>query len=72
MFYMKNARFTPVNIERSTFQKLKRMKIARSFTTGKVPTYSQMIDDMINDVEKVNPVTYKAYVDIMRNSDTDE
>ena len=44
--------FIPVNLPASTVKKIKKLKIAYSFTSGRIPSYEDMFDMLIESVEK--------------------
>lgn len=53
--------FIPVNLPASTVKKIKKLKIAYSFTSGRIPSYEDMFDMLIESVEKSNPALYNIF-----------
>jgi len=60
--------FTPVNLPSETIGKLRRLKIALSFSSGKLPSYSDVIDTLIESLEKTNPGLYNTYLNVKDTS----
>lgn len=64
--------FIPVNLPASTVKKIKKLKIAYSFTSGRIPSYEDMFDMLIESVEKSNPALYNIYTTLPENPSFDK
>ena len=61
-------KFTPVNLPVGTVDKIRRLKIAYSFSSGKSPSYAEMFDLLLDSLEKTNPGLYNTFLNIKATS----
>lgn len=64
--------FIPVNLPASTVKKIKKLKIAYSFTSGRIPSYEDMFDMLIESVEKSNPALYNIFRNLPDETSVDK
>ncbi len=63
--------YTTLNINRKTAESLKRLRIASAFTTGRIPTWTELIEDLIADLRKSNPALWATYTNTKAGGGTD-
>lgn len=60
--------FIPVNLPAPAVEKLRKLKIACSFSSGKIPSYGEVIDMLFDSLEKSNPGLYSTYLHVKDTS----
>lgn len=60
--------FKPVNLPAETIGKLRRLKYAISFSSGKLPSYSEVIDTLLESLQKTNPGLYNTFMNVKDSS----
>lgn len=56
--------YKPVNLPARTREKLRRLKIAHSYSSGRIPSYAEVIEILIDSLERTNPGLYNTYINI--------
>ena len=57
-------KYAALSLPETAVQKLKNMKLAHSFSTGKLTSYEEVITVLIESVEKTNPALYSVYLNV--------
>lgn len=60
--------FVTISIQEKTLAELKRLRLAAGYSTGNLPTYSELIGELIAGTEKSNPALYNCYRGIDDNN----
>lgn len=60
----KSKDYTAVSLPVGVLSDLNRMKIALSFTTGRLYTNGETVTELIRAVEKSNPALYHTFLNI--------
>ena len=64
--------FIPVSLPKQTVQKIRKLKIAYSFVSGRIPSYADMMDILIESVEKSNPALYNIFRNLPDETSVDK
>lgn len=54
-------RFIPVSLPEATVRKIKKLRVACSYTSGTILSYGEIFDTLIEGLEKTNPGLYNIY-----------
>lgn len=59
-----NDKFAALNLPRETIDKMRRLKIAVAYSTGRIVSYAGLIDELIASLERSNPVLFNTYLNV--------
>lgn len=54
-------RFVPVNIDQRTAGDLKALRLATSYSKGRMVSYSEILDELIASVRRSDPALYDTF-----------
>lgn len=57
----KKVNYATVSLQEKTLADLKRLRLAAGYSTGNLPTYSELIGELIAGLEKSNPALYNCF-----------
>lgn len=53
--------YIPISLSSDTTAKLKKLKIAISYSNGRIPSYSEVFDLLLDSLSRVNPGLFSIY-----------
>lgn len=68
---MASKNYTTLNIRPGTAGKIRRLKIAIGYSTGHMPGYSEIIEDLIEGMRKYNPALHAVYSKLGQTGEPD-
>lgn len=60
--------FMPVSLPVSSVDKIKRLRIAFSFSSGRIVPYEEIIDILVDSLQKTNPGLYNTFLNVKETS----